>query len=178
MKIAITQRQLTVRGITYDCLEQGWFRFLQGHELIPIPNIPNIDVDVDMIVFTGGDTSDDREQVERMLFEYAMTNNLPMLGVCHGAFFLNRMHDGNNQSILGHQNTDHPVKIGKDFYIVNSYHSGCIFELGDNLDAFAWADDFVEGFKHHTLPIWGLVWHPERMERPIIPQDLKDLLYG
>ena len=93
MKIAITQRQLTVRGITYDCLEQGWFSFLQGHELIPIPNIPNIDVDADMIVFTGGDTSDDREQVERMLFEYAMTNNLPMLGVCHGAFFLNRMHD-------------------------------------------------------------------------------------
>jgi putative glutamine amidotransferase len=61
---------------------------------------------------------------------------------------------------------------------VNSYHSGCIFKLGSDLDAFAWADDFVEGFKHHTLPIWGLVWHPERMERPIIPQDLKDLLYG
>ena len=54
MKIAITQRQLTVRGITYDCLEQGWFGFLQGHELIPIPNIANIDVDADMIVFTGG----------------------------------------------------------------------------------------------------------------------------
>ena len=162
MKIAITQRQLTIRGITYDCLEQGWFRFLQGHELIPIPNIPNIDIDADMIVFTGGETSDDREQTERALFKYAMTNNLPMLGVCHGAFFLNRMHNGNNQSILGHQDTDHLVKI----------------ELGDNLDAFAWADDFVEGFKHHTLPIWGLVWHPERMERPIIPQDLKDLLYG
>jgi hypothetical protein len=114
MKIAITQRQLTVRSITYDCLEQGWFRFLQGHELIPIPNIPNIDVDADMIVFTGGDTSDDREQVERMLFEYAIKNNLPMLGVCHGAFFLNRMYNGNNQSILGHQNTDHYIKIGKD----------------------------------------------------------------
>ena len=77
MKIAITQRQLTIRGITYDCLEQGWFRFLQGHELITIPNIPNIDVDADMIVFTGGETNDNREQIERMLFCLLYTSPSP-----------------------------------------------------------------------------------------------------
>lgn len=178
MKIAITQRQLTIRGITYDCLEQGWFHFLQGHELIPIPNISDLDISADMIIFSGGDTSEDREKTERLLFDHAIKNNLPMLGVCHGAFLLNRLYGGNNQNILGHQGTEHAVKIGKDSYIVNSYHSGCIFNLGKELVPFAWADEFVEGFKHQTLPIWGLVWHPERMEYPIIPQDLKDLLYG
>lgn len=178
MKIAITQRELTVRGITYDCLEHGWFHFLQEHEIIPVPNVPNIDIDVDMIVFSGGDNTDNRSNTEKMLFDYAIKNHLPILGVCHGAFLLNRIFGGSNHSILGHQNTEHPIKIGQEFYIVNSYHSGCILNLGDELEAFAWADEFVEGFKHRTLPIWGLVWHPERMEHPIIPQDLKDILYG
>jgi gamma-glutamyl-gamma-aminobutyrate hydrolase PuuD len=37
-------------------------------------------------------------------------------------------------------------------------------------------DGNIEGFKHNTKPIWGLVWHPEMMEVPVLPEELNTLL--
>ena len=33
-----------------------------------------------------------------------------------------------------------------------------------------------EAFKHKTLPIYGMLWHPERMENPVLPPEVKKLL--
>jgi putative glutamine amidotransferase len=61
-------------------------------------------------------------------------------------------------------------------HLVNSYHNSKIDKLGRDLVAIATADSAVEGFKHVERPIWGLVWHPERMQEPVLPKMLKNLI--
>ena len=49
---------------------------------------------------------------------------------------------------------------------VNSYHDFAIGELGPDLEAVARAaDGSVEAVVHRQLPIWGVMWHPERAPR-------------
>ena len=60
MKIAISQRQVEINGFVYDCLEQGWYHLFVNHEIIPLPNLSNISIDVDMLVLSGGETTEDR----------------------------------------------------------------------------------------------------------------------
>lgn len=178
MKIAITQRQLSINGITYDCLEQGWYRLLSTHEIIAIPNLVNIDLDLDMLILSGGNSSQDRYETEMFCCDWAKERNIPTLGVCHGAFFLNFLYGGMNGDIDGHQNTTHNIIMENSTVEVNSYHQMAIAELGPDLEAIAYSPDGIEGFRHSSLPIWGLVWHPERMEDPVLPKDLKELLFG
>jgi putative glutamine amidotransferase len=178
MKIGISQRQVEINGFVYDCLEQGWYEFFLGHELIPIPNLNNIGLDVDMLVLSGGETTEDRYQTEVACTAWAIENDVPILGVCHGAFLLNFLYSGTNVKTLGHQNTKHTVHMEGQEYIVNSYHSMMIQELGIGLDVIAHCDAVVEAFKHTQLPVWGIVWHPERMDDPVLPSDLKALIHG
>jgi putative glutamine amidotransferase len=178
MKIAITQRQLSINGIAYDCLEQGWYRLLSDHEIVPVPNISRFDIDADMLILSGGNSSEDRYRTELACCRWADDNNIPVLGVCHGAFFLNFVYNGVNHSIEQHQNTQHDIIMDGEIYNVNSYHTMGIYELSTDLEAIAYAKDDIEAFKHKTKDIWGLVWHPERMAVPVLPTDLKELLLG
>lgn len=178
MKVAISQRQVEINGFVHDCLEQGWYKFFLGHEIIPVPNLNNIGLDVDMLVLSGGETTDARYNTEVACTAWAIENNVPILGVCHGAFLLNFLYSGVNAKTLGHQNTSHKVYMEDQEYIVNSYHQLMIHELGLGLDAIAHCEGVVEGFRHSELPVWGLVWHPERMDVPVLPSDLKELIRG
>lgn len=178
MKIAITQRQLSINGINYDCLDQGWYKFLSSHDVIAVPNLTNRNINVDMLVLSGGNHSKDRYETEIFLFEYAIEHKIPILGVCHGAFFLNFLYGGKNGDIDGHQDGTHELMMDNQKFIVNSFHHMTIAELGSDLEAIAHSPDGIEGFKHKTLPIWGIVWHPERMDAPVLPNDLKEIIYG
>lgn len=178
MKIAISQRQIEINGIVYDCLEQGWYHLFVNHEIIPLPNLSNIAIDVDMLVLSGGENTEDRYQTEVACSLWAIENDIPILGVCHGAFLLNYLHSGiNAKDIKNHHNTEHEIRMEGKTYTVNSYHHMAIDELGIDLDPIAHCDAMVEGFKHRNRDIWGLVWHPERMDVPVLPSDLKDLIY-
>jgi putative glutamine amidotransferase len=180
MKIAITQRQIEINGFMHDCLDPNWYRLFKGHELIIIPNLINIDLDIDldMLVVSGGNHSEARYKTELMVCDWAMRNGIPILGVCHGAFFLNYAFKGIDAEIKDHRNVEHTIIMEDQEYIVNSYHDVCIYELGKDLTPIAWTGDHVEAFKHKDLPIWGIVWHPERMDDPILPAELKELIYG
>jgi gamma-glutamyl-gamma-aminobutyrate hydrolase PuuD len=178
MKIGITQRQLTVNDIVYDCLEQGWFYMLGDHELIVLPNLIHVDVDIDFLILSGGNDSEARYQTELNCCAWALERNIPILGVCHGAFFLNELNNGTNLNIEGHHNTNHEIVMEGQTHKVNSYHNICIEELGNDLEPIAWCGDNIEAFKHKTKLIWGLVWHPERMDIPVLPKALEDLIYG
>lgn len=178
MKIAITQRQLSINGIAYDCLEQGWYRMFDQHEIIPVPNISNFDIDADLLILSGGNSSEDRYKTELACCRWADDNNVPILGVCHGAFFLNFIYDGVNHAVEHHQNTRHNIVMENETYNVNSYHTMGIYELSKELDPIAYCNDDVEAFKHKTKKVWGLVWHPERMVDPVLPKDLEEFLFG
>lgn len=178
MKVAITQRQTEINGITYDCLEQGWYRLFKDHDIQIIPNLIHVTVDADMLVVSGGNETSQRYKTELTVCDWAMRNGIPILGVCHGAFFLNYAFGGVNTEVKGHRNVEHTVLLEGASPTVNSYHDICIYELGEALVPLAYAGDQVEAFKHKQLPIWGLAWHPERMEEPVLPSDLRKLIYG
>lgn len=179
MKIAISQREIVHNNITYDCLEQGWYRLLSQHEIRSIPNVSNITLDFDMLILSGGDTSPNRTTTETMYYNIALLKGVPILGVCHGAFFINEFHGGINQSIAGHQNTAHKVALDGYEEYVNSFHTNSIGLLGRDLLPIATCpqDNTVEAFKHASLPIWGIVWHPERTKGFIL-EDLYRILNG
>jgi gamma-glutamyl-gamma-aminobutyrate hydrolase PuuD len=177
MKIGITQRQVAINDIVYDCLEQGWFYMLNDHELIVLPNLVHIDVHIDLLILSGGNDSEARYQTELNCCTWALEHDIPIIGVCHGAFFLNELNSGTNSSIEGHHNTLHEITMEGRTRKVNSYHTTCIKELGNDLEPIAWCDDQIEAFKHKTKSVWGLVWHPERMEIPVLPKELENLIY-
>jgi putative glutamine amidotransferase len=179
MKIAVSQREIVHNNITYDCLEQGWHSLLNRHTIVPIPNTSNIELDFDMLILSGGNDSPNRRATETIYYNIALLKGIPILGVCHGAFVINESHGGTNQPIEGHHNTAHQVLLEGTIEFVNSYHFNSIATLGKDLESIAVCthDNTVEAFKHKELPIWGLVWHPERTEG-IIPTGLAEVLFG
>ena len=61
-------------------------------------------------------------------------------------------------------------------FIVNSYHSQSIKSLGPNMVALAVdTDNHIEAFKHTSKPIYGIVWHPERMDTSVLPYEVSTL---
>jgi len=178
MNIALTQREMNIKGWLYDCTSQDWYGFLNKHTLHFVPNTKDFDyTDIDCLLIPGGESTDNRDRIETFAIDLFLKRNKPIIGVCHGAFFLNRFYGGVNTSIEGHQGTNHSIKMEFKTHQVNSYHSASIETLADCLEPIAVDDNgVVEAFKHKELPQWGIVWHPERMETPVLPQAVGELL--
>ena len=185
MKIAITQRETIINDILHDAVDSRWYTLLAKHELIPIPNIgAMIPLDFDMLIISGGEITTNRTKTELLYFQMALLKDIPILGVCHGAFFINEQFGGTNSTTDGHKNTEHWILLlGAGAVKVNSFHNLVIDEISTDflIDARTTTshsdkDASIEAFKHKKLPIWGVVWHPERMITPILPPDLHELL--
>ena len=178
MNIALTQRELSIRGWNYDCTSRDWYGFLSSHILSFIPNVKDFDfTKIDCLLITGGESTPNRDRVENFAVNLFLKENKPIIGVCHGAFFLNSYFGGTNGTIEGHRGINHKIKLEDKTPYVASYHSTSIETLAEDLEPIAWdLADNVEGFKHKTKNIWGLVWHPERMVNPVLPADLKEFL--
>lgn len=163
----------------HDCLDPNWYELLAPHEIIAVPNIKTIELSpfIDMFILTGGENTVSRKDVETLCVKHAIKHNKPILGVCHGAFFLNYFYGGINAPIEGHRDTEHTLLLGEQVYVVNSFHDLGIYELAKDFKPTAFTNDnHIEGFKHKKLPIWGIVWHPERMETPVLPPYFLKLL--
>lgn len=179
MNIAITQRTTEINGFTYDCTSHAWYTFLHGHNIRPISNRETFDIStVDMLILSGGNDSTERKNTEGYLVNDAINEDIPILGVCHGAFMLNKYFDGTNMHIEGHHNTKHPVELEGHMYMnINSYHSIGIHKLGKQLEEIGNdTDGHCEAFKHRDFRIWGVVWHPERMDTVLLPSGIRDMI--
>ena len=164
----------------HDSLERSWYHFFAGHTLIPAPNIPSFDfgnIEWDCLVFTGGNDSVSRHLTENRLYQMAEINNRPIIGFCHGAFAVNDLAGGINGPIDGHVGQEHLVEMAGKTHCVNSYHSQNIAVLAPGFQSLAQdPHGNVEAFRHVFKPIWGVVWHPERMDQPLLPEDLATYL--
>lgn len=120
-----------------------------------------------------------RDLTEHTLVEFAMQEGLPVLGCCRGMQFLHVFFGGRLSPLSGglvnHVNREHPVVLLNETvrqfarvpeFTVNSFHDfGFQREaLPQVLLPFAISplDGVVEGFCHHSAPIVGVMWHPER----------------
>ena len=182
MKILISQRDVRIppNNFLFDCLERSWYGFLSSHQLLPVANLGIVDetIDFDCLVLSGGPDSVARHVTENLLFYHALKLNKPIVGVCHGSFAVNDLTGGVNGTVPGHENSEHDIIMDGETYRVNSFHGQSIASLGPEMMPVAVdPDGNIEAFQHQTQPIYGIVWHPERMKYPVIPVAVKKLLF-
>jgi putative glutamine amidotransferase len=184
MKIVISQREILHKNsmghlMHLDALERSWFTFLKNHTVIPYPNTTNIpdNIDFDCLIISGGPDSIARHHTENALFRLAERINKPVIGVCHGAFAVNDLTAGINGTVDGHEASLHNIIMDGATYLVNSHHHQSIQTLGPDMRVVATDEDGnIEAFQHVSRPIYGIVWHPERMSMPVLPKDVEQLL--
>ena len=79
-------------------------------------------------------------------------------------------------SVADHSETLHPVMYFGDSVIVNSFHSLAIKRLHSSGTVLCTDyNGHVESWIDGTLA--GVVWHPERMDRPWLPDEIETLLF-
>jgi putative glutamine amidotransferase len=201
MIIAVSMR--VVANSTYpeqrDAISHDWVSFLEQVSVTPVfvPNTlrdPSAYMDrvgARGLILTGGDDlgklpgephtvspPSERDLTERALLSHAISQDLPVLGVCRGLQVINVFFGGaldRDLSSLGrHVNTTHPVdivsapsesinQVGEA--VTNSYHNQGVLSSGlaPELKAFALASgNLVEGLYHPERDIVAIQWHPER----------------
>ncbi len=116
-------------------------------------------------------------------FHYALKKQLPILGICKGMQLINVALGGTiiQELETSHLHTSqksdvyHPTVITSNSFlhalygdriVVNSRHHQALGKLGQKLVPVQWcpSDNCIEAIEHTRLPIWGVQWHPERID--------------
>ena len=195
-RIGITQNVLKHKRYNEvrNCLDVNWAKFLIKIEILPIP-LPLIPItyikkmwaslNLDGIILSGGNTlvegmnttdnpdeiSPERDFFEKALIDLALSDNLPILGVCRGLQLLNIYYNGKIKKIEDHAGTKHLLikentkKIFQFPSEVNSFHNYSVPRqfLGKGLVPLAHdIDNNIEAFCHNKDRVLAIMWHPER----------------
>ena len=181
-------------AIAYDYID---FFETMGFQIILIPNNSThineyFKDDIDLVVLSGGnnvnpklyqlesslnDVFSERDDMESTLLKLAIKNNIPLFGICRGCHFINVYFGGKiSHDIPGHVNREHVLESALttlNNQTTNSFHNQGITvnDLAEELESIAKNDNYVEAFKHSTLKILGVQWHPER-QMEIFDQEL------
>ena len=170
-----------------DALDQKWTLFLKKAGFTPLPLPNHLDaaislakgLDISGIVLTGGNDlgvlggdAPERDELERALLALAVDSRIPVLGVCRGMQVIQEYFGGQLVRVEGHVAAEQEITIDGELRIVNSYHNWGSLESPDTLIPFAIADDgVIKGIRHQSLPMLGMMWHPERAE-PLCEHDI------
>jgi len=193
--VLITQRLVEASGYieVRDALDVRWGPFLQSAGLVPIALPDGVAVDAMLecvprvagLILTGGNdlsSVDDsalsvrRDRTENAACDRARELGLPILGVCRGLQLLGARSGMALESVDGHVATRHALDVsassqwlaafaGRE---VNSYHGFAPADgssAGMNVAARS-ADGCVEALESADGKCLGIMWHPEREERP------------
>ena len=124
------------------------------------------------------DVDEARDLRELELATAFIAANKPVLGICRGLQVLNvalggtlLQHVEGHGQILGADGLHETSASGfiRAVYgprlTVNTAHHQALGRLGRGMQAVQWAaDGVVEAAAHRTVPLWGVQWHPERLE--------------
>lgn len=173
--VAITQRTefVTHHNETRDALDQRWHDFFHACQMtsLLIPNHPTIaqnlisNLSVRGIILSGGNDSTARDDTETKLIDLAIEKKIPILGICHGMQVIQRRYNIPLHALSGHVSDKQEILIHNEPSYINSYHILGTCESHNDLIVWARAyDNTVKAICHQTLPIVGIMWHPERYD--------------
>lgn len=134
-----------------------------------------------------GEICTQRDNLDAALYNQALKENKPVLGICRGIQFINAVQGGTLyqdlpmefQSEINHHMSPpydrvcHYVNIDKQSPLytilqtgrlgVNSYHHQAVKTAGKDLGVMAVSEDgLIEGVYHKKQPfVWAVQWHPE-----------------
>lgn len=174
-----------------DALAHDWVNFMA--KVLPEVQwmlIPNLGGEVvayveawglDGFILTGGNDLGEyanRDETEERLLHYAMTNQLPVLGVCRGLQVIQKFFGGKISKCPRnkHVAVSHLAHIVNPLFYnepdvkcreVNSYHNYAVMDkdLATPLRSFAVTDDgLAEGIYHPEAAMVAVQWHPERFK--------------
>jgi putative glutamine amidotransferase len=134
---------------------------------------------------TGG-VDEERDTWEIELVHWALEAGLPVLGICRGCQIINVACGGTliqhlpaitaQPHLIPHPRDQvaHPIRIRPDSLLselqgsagigVNSIHHQAIEEIGQDLQATAWAEDgVIEAVEDAGHSVLGVQWHPENL---------------
>ena len=197
--VALTQRIVENEEYpeTRDVLDVRWGEFFTKLNALPI-GLPAacdfrkyfVALDIAGVLLTGGNDlcsvspsplSARRDGYEKELLGYALANSIPVLGICRGMQIIGEYFGAELISVPGHAATRHRIEPAAEFgnseaYLgrtdVNSYHRYALASLPAFLKVAARGhDDTVEAVEHVNLPVYGIMWHPER-EREFQESDI------
>lgn len=131
---------------------------------------------------TASDTEPRRDEVEFTLFESALGEGVPVLGICRGLQLIN-VHQGGTLQQHVPEHSRYDVAPHEDVHVltitpgstlhglygataqVNSLHHQTVGEVGSGLTVTAVAEDgTVEGVEMDGMPVLAVQWHPEMMD--------------
>ncbi len=192
--IAVSQR--VTQAPTYperrDALDQQWTVLLEQCDILPLllPNrLKSVEAylsnfNINGLLLTGGNdlanlnsdsSAQERDNTELAALQYAIQNHLPILGVCRGAQMLVHHWGGTLSPLQNHAGTTHTLTdfgfpFGPIPTEVRSYHNFGINKVdlpADLICAAMAPDNSIEALYHKTLPIAGIMWHPERENKQV-----------
>ncbi len=118
--------------------------------------------------------------IDKIVLEYAVKTKKPVLGICRGvqsiaAFLGGSLHQDIEHAGLKHVaidnkhmvNTIPNTKVSHLFpnvFLTNSYHHQVVDKVPAGFVITHTHKDVIEGLVHTELPIFGVQWHPERMD--------------
>lgn len=189
MKVIVTAR--IKDGKSY--LDLGWRDFLEGlGHTVMVQHAVEHYLEGDLLILSGGNDINgyngnnslvlQRDTIEHNLIKKWVAERKPILGICRGFLLLNLYYNGTITKCKDHDKVRHTVTDTNGVeHLVNSHHRHKIETLANKLNATAIAhDSTVEAFQHNTLPIYGIMWHPERQGPEgfeyYLPDGVKELL--
>lgn len=192
-KILVTQRIEEVN--TYkeirDCLDTNWALFMNKLDYLPILLPSNFDfkryfneIKIDGILITGGndlfiisnkEIDKKRDLLEKETIDYAIKNDIPLLGVCRGMQIIGNYFNQSIEQVKNHVSVNHPIIISRESKyfkassistqkkVVNSYHNYGFKNISEDFLVAAKSDDSsIESIEHKNYKIYAIMWHPER----------------
>ena len=187
-RVLVTQRVVQEPGgERRDALEQAWHAFLERCGLAALL-VPNHLQSAERILregsfagalLTGGNDlathggdAPERDRVEALLLQHALRERLPVLGVCRGMQVVLEHFGVTQVPVADHVAPRQEILVEGLPEQVNSFHRWGCRETCAELEVWARAPDgVVKAVRHLSLPVTGIMWHPERL-RPFREEDV------